>query len=164
MNRGHQTFNVTFYQFNVDGLARTSDLPSKYYDANSSTNYGLPRKYIGKNIRVKRLYCGFIARNLTNIVVNPEADHKIFYHNGIYNESFNIFEAVELDNVNTYKDTNDNWWINLPKPTPKFSCKLSDYDSDLHIPGTNEWKNNEDRKKGTAIITFGYIDLIEEVV
>lgn len=163
LNRGHQTFNVTFYQFNVDGLARTSDLPSIYYDTNSSTNVGLPSKYIGKNIRVKRLYCGFIARNLTNIVTNSEADHKIFYHNGIYNESFNIFEAVELDNVNTYKDTNNNWWINLPKPVPKFSCKLSNYDSDLHIPGTNEWKKNTDRKRGTAIITFGYIDLIEEV-
>lgn len=163
LRRGHQTFNVTFYQFNVDGLARTSDLPSIYYDSNSTTNLGLPSKYIGKNIRVKRLYCGFIARNLTNIVTSSEADHKIFYHNGIYNEAFNIFGAVELDDVNTYKDTNNIWWISLPKPVPKFSCKLIDYDSDLHISGTNEWKKNTDRKRGTAIITFGYVDLIEEV-
>lgn len=163
LRRSHQTFNVTFYQFNVDGLAYTSGLPSIYYDTNSSSNVGLPSKYIGKNIRVNRVYCGFIARNLNNIVTNPEADHKIFYHNGIYNERFNTFAAAELANVYTYKDTNNNWWINLPKPVPQFSCKLINYDSDLHIPGTNEWKNNADRKKGTAIITFGYIDLIEEV-
>lgn len=163
LTRSHQTFNVTFYQFNVDGLAYTSGLPSVYYDTNSSTNIGLPSKYIGKNIAVYRLYCGFIARNLTNIAVNSEADHKIFYHDGIYNEKFNIFNTAKLDNVYTYKDTNNNWWINLPKPTPMFSCKLINYDSDLHIPGTDRWKNMNDRKKGTAIITFGYIDIIEEV-
>ena len=155
LTRSHKTFNVTFNQFNVDGLARTSDVPSIYYDSNSAANVGLPAKYIGKNIKVYCQMCGFIARNLSNIKTNPESDHKIFYHDGIYNEGFFTWARQRLE-FETYKDTNNIWWLSYEQPLPRFSCNLLNYDTTLP-------SDIDDRKKGTAIITFGYVITIEEV-
>lgn len=154
--RSHQTFTMTFNQFNVDGLARTSDVPSIYYDSNSTINFGLPSKYIGKNIKINYHICGFIARNLNNIKTNPESDHKIFYHDGIYNESFFKWASIS-PKFETYKDTNNIWWVSCEAPLPRFSCNLLNYDTT--IPS-----DIADRKKGTAIITFGYVVTIKEVV
>lgn len=156
LTRSHKTFNVTFIQFNVDGLARTSDVPSIYYDSNTAANVGLPSKYIGKNIEILCHACGFITRNLNNIKTNPESDHKIFYHDGIYNEDFYKWSSTVLESE-VYKDTNNNWWVSYEQPMPRFSCNLLNYDTTLP-------SDVADRKKGTAIITFGYVITIREVV
>ena len=157
LTRYHETYNYTFYQSDVDGLAYTAFVPTSDNEGyNKSHNIKVPSKYINKNVKLKMIYCGFIARNISNIVSTPEADHKIFYHDGIYNVNFNTAPyTIELEYRIT--DTLDHSpTFEYVLPLPIFSCMLSNYDSTLP-------ESVDDRKKGRAIITYGYVITVEEV-
>ena len=163
LTRGHNTYKYDFYQYNVDGLAYSTQIETADIGAHNGHYIGIPSKYRGKNVKLKYYSCGFIARNITNIVQTAEADHKIFYHDGIYNGDY--WTASNPQELTFYveEDTQHQLWYMYELPLQSFSCKLINYDSDLHIPGTNEYKKTVDRKKGSAIITYGYIITIEEV-
>lgn len=163
LTRGHSTYKYDFYQFNADGLAYTSFVPESSTGANVGHYIGIPSKYRGKNVRLKYYSCGFIACNTTNIAQTAEADHKIFYHDGIYNCLYRTSSnPIELE-YEVEEDIEHQLWYVYKLPKAIFSCKLINYDSDLHISGTDQWKKVADRQKGSAIITCGYVITVEEV-